>query len=634
MKKNFSIAVVITFLVLVAGFLFPGPFQTINSKITDLFFNIRGPIPTQNSVVIVAIDEKSVNKIGRWPWPRSIMAKLVENLAQDQPKGLGFDITFSEPTGEDVPLANALKKLPNAYLGYFFYTTPEEMQSAGIGEKEIGENDKSIFGARLAESSKQSDISGRKVFGVQTNVPPIAQSLETGHQGFFNVFPDTDGVIRKSLLLLTYKKNLYPSLGLQMAGVAKDFSPIPLLDPKGALYGIALGAIKIPVNPSGEIYLNYRGAGKTFPHLSAVDVLENKVNPDSLKDKIVLIGATAIGIYDMRVTPMDPNFPGVEITANAIDNILNGDFLIQDETTKIISLALLIFTGLFLGIILPRFKALNSAFIFILFLCLLSFGCYIAFLRYHLILDNLDPFLNTVLVFGGITIHRYFTEEREKRKIKKTFQHYLSPAVIKHLLEHPEQLHLGGDRKELTVLFSDIRGFTSASEKMPPEKLVQLLNDYFTVMTEVIFQYEGTLDKYMGDAIMAVFGAPLEQKDHPLRAALTALEMADKLKLHKKEWCQKYGIDDLQIGIGLHTGTMVVGNMGSEKRFNYTVVGDNVNLASRLEGLNKDYGTQIIISEEHYEKVKDFVKAKKLGEVKVKGKEKPTTIYELLSKMA
>ena len=631
MKRFGIIAISITFFVLSLGFIFPDFFKAIDSKGVDLYFRIRGVQPHSNDIVLVTIDEESVNKLGRWPWRRSVMAQLVETLSTYQPKAIGFDITFSEPTSEDENLANAFKKVPQSFLGYFFYLSPEEVANAHVTPKEIAENEKGISSSRLAQISTQLEQSGRRVYGVQTNVPAISSHLEGNRQGFFNIFPDPDGVIRSGSVVLFYKGGVYPSLALQLASFAKGFSPIPLFSAEGTLEGLSLGETKIPLNPKGEFNINYRGPGKTFPHISIASILEGKISPDQLKNKIVLVGATAIGIYDMRVTPIDSNYPGMEISANIIDNILKGDFLMENETTRLLSFGLLLFTGLFFGLVIPRFRPLASFVVFLIFMSLLTTSGYFFFVYKNWMVFNFKPIANGVLVYGGITIYRYFTEERERRKIKKTFQHYLSPAVIKHLLEHPEQLHLGGDRKELTVLFSDIRGFTSKSEKLPPEKLVALLNDYFTAMTDVVFQYEGTVDKYMGDAIMAFFGAPLEQPDHALKASLTALEMAKKLSQNKKEWCKKYGIDDLQIGIGIHTGMMVVGNMGSAKRFNYTVIGDAVNLASRLEGLNKEYGTQILISEAHYNKVKDHVTAKKLGEVQVKGKEESVAIYNLLS---
>lgn len=633
-KKPLLIAAGITLAVLGLAVSFPNLFQLLSAKWNDVYFRIRGPIPTQNQVVLVTVDEKSISALGRWPWPRTTIASLVEKLTGYGVKAVGFDITFSETSKEDAALASALKKSPATFLGYFFYTTEEEMVHANLTSQEIEENDQTILPSRLNLTSKKLESSGKKVFGAQTNVRQIASSLPSDRQGFFNVFPDDDGMIRRLPLALFYKGSAYPSLSLQLASFAKDFSPIPIFKEEGVLDGLAVADVKVPLNPRGEFFINYRGPAQTFPHISITDVLQGTAAPEALKDKIVLIGATAIGIFDLRVTPMDSNFPGVEVQANVIDNILAGDFLTTGPAWRMASFLLVIGVGLFFGLAIPFFRPLTSFFIF----CGVFFGLvltgYFLFARELILLDNFQPTLNCVLVYSGITIYRFFTEERERRKIKRTFQHYMSPAVIKQLLDNPSLLKLGGERKELTVLFSDIRDFTPKSEKLPPEKVVQLLNDYFNVMTEVVFKYDGTIDKFIGDAIMVIYGAPIFHEDHALRASLTAIEMIQELKKYKEEWCKKYSLDDFQIGIGLNTGPMAVGNMGSEKRLSYTAIGDSVNLASRLESLTKEYKIPIIISDAHYQAVKYHCEAKELGQVQVKGKKEKTLIYELVGKKA
>lgn len=630
MKRLFFIAATLTLFFVVLSVTFPSLFNSLDAKWVDGYFKIQGQKQPGSNIVLATIDEKSLTKLGRWPWPRSTIAKLINAFEKLEVKAAGFDVTFSETSPEDAVFADSLKRFPNVFLGYFFYLSPDEVEEAALSEQEIRQNEGSIFPSRLALSSKQMEASGRRVYGVQSNVPEIAKALPGNAQGFFNVFPERDGVIRFMPLALFYKTQAYPSLALQMASFSAGFSPIPIFKEEGVLEGLAMGRAKIPLNEKGELFINYRGDAKTFPHISIADILENKISKDQLKDKLVLVGATAVGIYDMRVTPTSPNFPGLEIQANVLDNLLTGDFLVHNRTTEMISFFLILAVGLLLALLLPNLRALNSLFAFLTLILLLLGGGYLFFIKYGFVIHTMTPALNGLFVYGGVTVYRYFTEERERRKIKKTFQHYLSPSVIKVLLEHPEKLMLGGERKVLTVLFSDIRDFTPKSEKLPPEKVVQLLNDYFTVMTDIVFKYEGTLDKFMGDAIMAIFGAPLPQEDHAERASLAALEMLEALEKHKKTWCEKYGLDDFKIGIGIHTGEMAVGNMGSLKRFNYTVIGDNVNLASRLETLTKEHNVSAIISEGHYQIVKNKIIAKELGAVKVKGKEEETTIYELV----
>jgi adenylate cyclase len=282
-----------------------------------------------------------------------------------------------------------------------------------------------------------------------------------------------------------------------------------------------------------------------------------------------------------------------------------------------------------MGIAIPRFKAVQGMFLSLFIIAAFVIGNTLIFSQFNIWLNVIYPVLTMMTIYLGITIYRYVTEEREKKKIRGAFQYYLTASVINEMLKDPTKLKLGGDKKDLSVLFSDIRGFTTISEKMTPEELVHLLNEYLTAMTNVVFHHDGLLDKYMGDAIMAVFGAPLDQPDHALRACRTALDMMGELKKLQIKWSEE-GRPVLDIGIGINTGDMVVGNMGSEMRFDYTVMGDSVNLGSRLEGINKEYGTNIIISEYTYDAVKDNLFCRELDAVKVKGKKLPVRIYELL----
>lgn len=626
-------AVVLTGITFFLTKMTPEGFQRLDAMWTDQYFKKRGTVDMRGSdVVLITIDEKSLTKLGRWPWPRSVMAKAIDALHGYELKSLGFDITFSENSSEDSILKQSLHDFQETYLGYFFYTLRKDFEEAALSEKEMEENDAVIFPSRLSFSSKQMEESGRQVFGLQSNVPEIAAALPKEAQGFFNVFPDPDGVVRKMPLALFYKGGVYPSLSLQLASHAKDFSAIPTYNEDGNLNGLVLGDIKVPVSPSGEFFINYRGPSKTIPHISIADIIDGTISQETLKGKIGIMGATAVGIYDLRVTPVAPNYPGLEIQGTVVDNLLRGDYLVQNETTRAISFFMLIGSGILLGILLPLLRAVFSSIFFLLIAGLIAFSGYYFFSQKLMIVYTMVPLFNTFFVFGTITLYRYFTEERKRRQIRKTFQHYLSPAVIKQVLRDPEKLKLGGSRQELAILFSDIRNFTGNSEKLSPEAVVNMLNDYLTEMNRIVFQYEGTVDKYIGDAVMAFWGAPLPITNPALKAAYTALDMVACVHQYEKAWCDKHGFEQLRIGIGLHIGPMAVGNMGSAKRFNYTVIGDSVNLGARLESLNKEYGTEIIISDSLYQQIKDHVETRELGSVKVKGKEEPTTIYELLGR--
>lgn len=623
----------LTGLTLVLSHTAPDFFQRLDAMWADRYFEWRGPVDmSESNVVLITIDEKSLTKLGRWPWPRAVMADAVNALRRYEMKSVGFDITFSEASTDDAVLQEALRSFEKATLGYFFYPSQSEFEEAALTFEEIAENEAVIFPSRMSLSSKQVEHSGRPVFGVQSNVPEIAAALPGERQGFFNVFPDRDGVIRHMPLALYYKGEAYPSLALTLAADAKGFSPIPTYDESGNLDGLVLADTKVPVSNTGEFFIHYRGPVKTIPHISFADILDGTAPGELLRDKIGLIGATAIGIYDMRVTPVAPNYPGLEIQATVVDNILRGDFLLHNETSGAIAFGMLIGGGLLMGLLLPLLRAVYSSVFFFLVAAGIVFSGYWFFTQKLMLVYIVVPLFNAFLVFGVITLYRYFTEEKKRRQIRKTFQYYLSPAVIKQVLKDPDKLKLGGDRQELAILFSDIRNFTGNSEKLPPEAVVNMLNDYLTEMNRIVFQYEGTVDKYIGDAVMAFWGAPLPVENPALKAAYTALDMVACVHKHEKEWCAKHGFEALRIGVGLHIGPMAVGNMGSSERFNYTVIGDSVNLGARLESANKEHGTEIIISDALYRQIRDFVEVREIGSVNVKGKKEPTMIYELVGR--
>jgi adenylate cyclase len=380
------------------------------------------------------------------------------------------------------------------------------------------------------------------------------------------------------------------------------------------------------------LLVNFRGPAKTFPHYPIADILSGKLDQGTFKDKIVLVGATAIGIYDLRVTPFDHLFPGIEIHANVIDNIISQDFLVHPNWTAILDGFAIVVIGLLLGFVLQRLSAIWGLIVALFLMAAWVVTNYVMFTR-GIWINLVYPVLTAVVVYTGITVFRYMTEEREKKKIKGAFSYYVNPSVVSEMLKNPDMLKLGGEKRIMTVLFSDIRGFTTISEGLDPEVLVHILNQYLTAMTDIVFKYNGLLDKYIGDAIMAVWGAPLSQPDHARLACVTALEMMAELAELRERWKREGGnVPYLDIGIGLNTGPMVVGNMGSESRFDYTVMGDAVNLGSRLEGANKQYGTNIILGEMTYEQIKNLFYCRELDSVAVKGKAKPAKIYELLGR--
>jgi len=633
-------------------------------KSLDLRMVSRGQLPAGGEVVIATVDEKSLSEIGRWPWSRAVTARLVDTLKGYGAKAVGFDIVFAEPdqnagmqalaeiyqdaakmgiqdprlmglledkakaANSDAILAKSIEKAKNVSLGYFFHTTAKDV--GFISEDYIAASAALIRNSIYSMVRSKGQTGTYNIIQAYAPIPSIKEIAEAGeNSGYFNAFPDPDGVIRWAPLAIKFEDNYYYSLPIAMLLQYLDFPMIVLNLADFGIDGITLGDLRIPTDESGRLLINYLGPAKTFPHYSITDIMNGRLSPDLFKGKIVVIGATATGIYDLRVTPFSPVYPGVELHATVMDNILHRNFLEQSAWTTFIDICDIVVFGMIMGIAVPRVKAVHGILLSILLIGGFIAGNTLVFAKYNIWLNMIYPVLTMITIYLIITVYRYFTEEQEKKKVRGAFQYYLTASVINEILKDPSSLKLGGVKKNLTVMFSDIRGFTTISEKLIPEELVKLLNEYLTVMTDIVFKYEGLLDKYIGDAIMAVFGAPLEQPDHALRSCRTALEMMAELKVLQERWAREER-PYVDIGVGINTGDMVVGNMGSNMRFDYTVMGDHVNLSSRLEGINKEYGTHIILSEFTYEVVKEEMFCREIDSVRVKGKKLPVKIYELI----
>lgn len=635
-------------------------------KTLDVRFKVRGKRDPGPEVAIIAIDDKSIEKIGRWPWSRSVHAKMVDILSEGGAKVIGFDILFLLPEeqseysrirqlidsyknldlaklspqgsmfyGEmtdalqqvdhDRRFANSVEKSGRVVLALALQPGDQRKKDAlppkGLDNYHLYKGVYSSVG-KIEKGSHISTLQAREIFPPIDPLTAAAQSL-----GYANSFPDEDGSLRRETLAIEYAQEYFLPLSVSMLAAYLDLTPQQIrINPGDSL---ELGSLVVDTDESNRFLINYYGPAGAYPYYSFNDVLEGKVSPSIFKDKIVLIGWKAAGIGDNWVTPTSPALPGVEKQATIISNILHQDFIIRNKYLLIWDLALILITGLTLGFVIPKLSPLRASY-FSLLLCVLL-GAFIqyTFSQAKLWIYAVYPFLTIGLAYSGTTVFRLLTEEREKRKIRRTFSLYLSPVVVDQLVKHPGALKLGGERRVLTVLFSDIRGFTALSEGMPVEDLVALLNRYMDAMTEIILAHEGLLDKYIGDAILAVYGAPIPQKDHAMRACHTALDMMERLRQLHKEW-EKEQLPCFDIGIGINTGPVAIGNMGSQKRFTYTVIGDGVNLTARLEGLNKKYGTHILISESTYLEVKDCVTCQDIGTAEVRGKREPVRIYELL----
>lgn len=623
-KKSiyYILTVAITLIFCLLYYFQPKPLHILELKLYDLLFLLRGKEKPSDRVIIVAIDEPSIEKLGRWPWSRDKIAKLVERLAEYSPAVIAFDVIFSETEKNDPVLVNSMENAGNVILPVVFFFDKKDLTPKSI-----------IFNSSVRVINHEKFMEYAPLSSNSVLIPVETISKASAGFGHINMFPDPDGTIRAETLFIEYKGYLIPSLSLKVSAL---YLGIPeekfLID---ATKGIYLGKKYIPTDRYGRILIPYYGGNQSFKHISVIDVLEGRIKKEVIEEKIVLIGATAVGIYDLRVTPFSSALPGVEKHANVIESLISGKSLVPaSHSTVFLSIIL---TGLISAILYQRLKAGYSLIILFILVFFTFAISYFFFVFKGVWFSSFYPSANLVIQFIFIIAIKYAYSEQEARQIKKIFSSYVTERVVNELIKNPSMAKLGGERREVTVLFSDIRGFTSLSEKLQPEKVVELLNEYFAVMTEVIFKWEGTLDKFIGDAIMVFWGAPLPQTDHAERALNCAVEMSQKLK----ELCGKWNSEGkpiLMIGIGINTGEVLVGNIGAEgKKMDYTVIGDNVNLASRLEGLNKKFETEIIISEFTLKKVRNLIERGKfgslllkgLGNIAVKGKEKPVKIYSV-----
>lgn len=601
------------------------PLELIDLKIYDVFFHLRGEKDPPKDVVIAAIDEQSLEKLGRWPWSRDHIAKLIDKLTDAGAAVIALDIIFSEAEKNDPVLAQSIGRAGNVILPVVFFFDKETQEFGEIANSGVPAMNAHMF-KRYHPISSKGVLAPREIL-----------AKEAAGFAHINMFPDPDGTIRWEALLIEYRGYLIPSLALKSTAM---FLGIPnekfLVD---STRGIYLGKRFIPTDPWGRILIPYYGGSSTFKTISIVDILEDKVKKGELEEKIVLVGATAVGIYDLRVTPLNSAMPGIEKHAHVIASLLDGKVILPIPK-YVVSLTMLVF--LFIGTFFyQRLKALYSLSI----LVVLSGGVFLV----SFYLFNNGYWFSGIYISGSILTQfltiisiRYAYTEKEARRIRRIFSSYVTEKVVNELIKNPSMAKLGGERREVTVLFSDVRGFTSLSEKLAPEKVVEALNELFKAMVEIIFKWEGTLDKFIGDAIMVFWGAPLPQEDHAKRAVGCAVEMILTLRRLNQNWA-KEGKPPLRIGVGINSGEVLVGNIGVEgKKMDYTVIGDNVNLASRLEGLNKDFNSEIIISEYTLERIRDELlkgalgelELIELGDVKVKGKEKPVKIFQIKSKGA
>lgn len=605
-------AVIFSFYVYLAK---PDFAQKILSDIEDLKFSVRNNIKQakkNDSVVVVAIDEPSVNKMGRWPWDRQVIASLLEKL--NQASIVGLDMVFSEKSNpeSDQKLADVIEENQNIILGYF------------LREKATEETSENTW-SQLEDYAYHSYKTRTKELHIddwlyaEVNIPKISEAALSA--GFFSTKPDVGGIYRHYPLAYLHKGLIMPPLAVQMLRYYWNKDAKLSFGKKG-LESFMLG--NVTVNNSNHIRLNYENQ---INQVSAYDVYSGKIKPAFFKNKLVLVGATEIGIYDLRPIPGDPVAPGVYQHYTAVKNLLTNDLIKTNNTVDLlfISISLLI---IFLASLFRNYYVRLRLYTAYLFLVLLI--AYVIFIGFDVWLHEAYYLFAILLSVTLYESEAFMRTENDARHVKKAFSSYVSKELVGELIADPGKLKLGGDEKEITTLFTDVRNFTTISESLTPTRLVSLLNRMFDPFTKIVLKNKGMLDKYIGDAMMVIFNAPLDVERHAEKACLSALEMISKQQKISDE-LKAEDFPEVNIGIGINTGLAIVGNMGSTVRFGYTAIGDSVNLAARLEGLNKNYGTEIIISEFTHARLpgNTSIKTRMLDRIRVKGKLEPVTIYEI-----
>lgn len=627
MKKRFVfiiigvIAAILTFLAYRQA---PQALQQLDYRMKDARFRIRGPIKPDKNVVVVAIDHASIKEIGRWPWSREVVGRLIQNLSIYGVKVTALDIVFSEPQNPaaDAALASSIAKAGNVVMGYFFREEAQDVDTSAIAQMERS----TVKLMKVAEGVENIPLT--EYANLDVNIPQLgAKALDFG---FFNARPDGDGLYRRSILLLLYNGDIYPSLSMKALRHYLNKDIMLEVKPYG-VDGLQIGSLRIPSREDGTMMLNYYGPAHSFRTVSAVDVIKRRLKPDELKDSIAFVGATEIGIYDIRPTPFDATQPGIELHATVAANALERRFLKYDGTTQMQEMLCVLLLPILLGLVLafmPGTFAGLAAFAGTAGLFLLI--NYLAFTQGLRDMTIIYPMLGIGMTYLGSESWRNLVVEKKGRQLKKAFSNYVSPDLVREIEKNPDKLVLGGEQREISILFSDIRGFTTFSESLTPTELVKLLNEYLSPMTKIVLEEKGTLDKFIGDAVMAIYNAPLDVSGHAERACVSAVRMMEELK-HLNVGFAERGMHTLDIGIGINTGPAVVGNMGADIRFDYTAIGDSVNLASRLEGLNKYYGSHILVSEDTLKQVPEGrFTFREVDRVKVKGKHLPILMYELM----
>ncbi|HIJ87654.1 MAG TPA: adenylate/guanylate cyclase domain-containing protein [Desulfuromonadales bacterium] len=633
-RPFYIVALIATLLAFLAQWQDPAVIREhLESKTYDLRMRLREqlrPSPRRNDIVIVAIDEKSLEEYGRWPWSRTVTARLVQAVSSGHPRTIGIDIFFSEPESPeaDAALAAAVKAAGNAVLPVAFSDVAK-----GTAPPTAEQNDL-LWDAAFMEVKTVPGIPWKQwaIQGVRPLPPRPAIAHAAAALGHVTSHPDMDGVMRWEIMAVNHGDDAYPSLALQIARLAQGLRQEDL-----GLYGgsnIRFGERFIPTDLSNRVLINYYGPEGSFPYISAADLLSGQVKSEVLAGKVVLIGTSALATYDQKVSPFSAEMPGVEKNATVVENILTNRFM--RKSPGVVELAVILSTSILLSLLLPRLSARNGVVVGFSFVAAYIIASEIACLG-GIWLSLIYPLTTMMAIVTTQTVTKLLFEEKQSRQIRAMFSSYVTERLVDEMIRNPKMAQLGGQKREVTVLFSDVVEFAVYSENHQPEEVVAILNEYLGAMTDIVLKWEGILDKFVGDAIVVFWGAPMKQDDHAERAVRCALEMQKRLEQLRLKW-EAEGRAPLFSGIGLNSGEAIVGNIGAEgKKMDYTVIGDHVNLGARVEGLTRRYNAKILITEYTLEKLRPGIASGLLRGVSilgqerviVKGKDIPVGIFSL-----
>jgi len=626
----------------------PRPIEELRLRTFDLYQVLHPREQKGLPVVIADIDEASLKEIGQWPWPRTIIADLVTRLRDQGALVVGFDIVFAEPDRISPPaVAESIRDLDAQ--------TREKLAAMPSNDAVLAEAIKRADGIVVGEAGAatatksageellQTGFAVRgpdprpflvKFPGLLRNVLPIEQAA--AGRGLFSINPERDGIVRRVPVVMDAQNMLVPSLTMEMLRVVTRSGAILIRTNEIGMRSVAVPGLELPTDRNGLFWVHFN---KHDPdrYVSAADILGGRTPPDRFRGKLVIIGTSATGLLDIKTTPVEPAMPGVEVQAQILENVLTKSLLTHPGYALGAELVAAVVFGLAIIVAAPMLPAAIVIALGVILIAGLVGMSWYFFIVHNFLIDFTYPLISSWLIYLVLTFVNYFREQQQRQQIRSAFGFYLSPALVEQLAKAPERLVLGGEERRMTILFSDVRGFTTISEhyKDDPQGLTRLMNRFLTPLTNAIIERKGTIDKYIGDAIMAFWNAPLDDDQHEANACEAALEMlarAEALNVELKREAEAGGslYMPLRIGIGLNTGPCVVGNMGSDFRFNYSVLGDTVNLASRLESRTKDYRLSLVIGSRTAEGANNKFATMEIDLIQVKGKKQPEVVYTVL----